>query len=172
MGLIAALLLILGFIFYLWWTNRVKGAPYIPMEADVAGRIVKLAKIDSDDTFYDLGSGDGRLVIAAAMKGARSYGVELDKLRVWYSRIWIRLLRLSNKATIIHKDIFETNLSNATVVCTYLLQETNDRLQKKLQEELKPGTRVVSLAFSFKNWIPKKIDRKGNRYGPIYYYEI
>lgn len=172
MGFVAALVLILGSIFYLWWINRVKGAPFIPMEADVAERIIKLAKINKNDIFYDLGSGDGRLVVAAAMKGARSYGVELDKLRVWYSRIWIRLLRLNEKATIIHKDIFETNLSDATVVCTYLLQETNDKIQEKLERELKPGARVISLAFDFKNRVPKKVDRKGNKYGPIYYYEL
>ena len=142
------------------------------MDADVCERITKMADVGEGDVFYDLGSGDGRVVIAAAMKGAKAYGVEMDKLRVWYSRAWIKLLRLDKQAEIIHGDIFETDLSKATVVCTYLLQETNDKLQGKLERELKPGTRVISVAFEYKGWKPTKTDLRGTIYGPIMLYEI
>ena len=147
------------------------GAPFVPMEPDVVERVINLAQIKPGEVFYDLGSGDGRLVIAAAMRGARAYGVEIDFLRVWYSRAWLKLLRFKN-AQIIRKNIFEVDLSGADVVCLYLLQETNEKIQAKLKKELKPGTRVVSVAFTFPGWKPVKVDPRGTVYGPIYLYRI
>jgi 16S rRNA A1518/A1519 N6-dimethyltransferase RsmA/KsgA/DIM1 with predicted DNA glycosylase/AP lyase activity len=149
-----------------------KDAPFVPTDPDVVQRVMKIAEVGETDVFYDLGSGDGRFVIAAAMKGASSYGVELDQLRVWYSRFWIWILRLGKNAKIINKDIFDVDFSNATVVCLYLLQETNNKIQKKLEKELKPGTRVVSVAFEFEDWIPEKTDPRGVIYGPLRLYII
>ena len=170
-------LLALGLLIFLivFWGPRVMRttkdrAPFVPMEPEVVGRVMDLAKVGKGDVFYELGSGDGRLVIAAAMQGAEAYGVEIDKLRVWYSRVWIKLLRLKN-AKIICEDIFKTDLRKATVVCLYLLQETNERIQEKLEKELKKGTRVVSVAFDFPGWKPVKIDPRGTIYGPIYLYQ-
>lgn len=171
----AILVVILAATALLWFpyiTQTTKtGAPFVPMEPDVVERVVNLAQIKQGEIFYDLGSGDGRLVIAAAMRGARAYGVEIDFLRVWYSRAWLKLLRLK-KAQIIRKNIFKVDLSGADVVCLYLLQETNEKIQAKLEKELRPGTRVVSLAFEFPNWKPVFIEPRGNIYGPIYLYKI
>lgn len=148
------------------------GAPFVGMDPDVVPRVMSIAEVKNGEIFYELGSGDGRLVIAAAMRGAKAIGVEIDTLRVWYSRIWIKLLRLSSHAQILHQNIFDTDLSDANVVCLYLLPETNEKIQSKLKRELKPRTRVVSVAFTFPGWKVEKIDPRGTIYGPIYLYKI
>lgn len=142
------------------------------MEADVAVRVIELAQVGEKDVFYDLGCGDGRLVIAAAMQGARGVGVEIDKLRVLYSRFWLWLFRLNHKAKIIEGDIFKTNISEATVVCTYLLPKTHQDLKSKLKKELKKGTKIVAVGFEYKGWQPIKVDPRGTIYGPIMLYKI
>ncbi len=142
------------------------------MEPGVVERVMRIARVGKGDVFYDLGSGDGRLVIAAALKGAKAYGVETDNLRVLYSRLWIKILRLEKKAKIIHDNIFKTKISNATVVCIYLLPETNKKLKKVLKKKLKKGTKVVSVGFRIAGWKPKLIDPRGTIYGPIRLYVI
>ena len=146
------------------------GAPWVPLEPFVVQNIMNMAKIKKDDIFYDLGSGDGRLVIAAAMQGAKAYGIEIDPFRVLYSRFCIFIFGLSFKAHIIHGDIFKTNLSNADIVTTYLLPETNKKIFPKLDQELKEGTRIVSAAFSFPKLKPIIINPDGPIYGPLYLY--
>jgi predicted RNA methylase len=168
------ILLVVGLIISLVYrrnhTTRY-GAPFVPLEPDVVANIIKLARIKKGDIFFDLGSGDGRLVIAAAMSGANAYGVEIDPLRVWYSRLWIRVWGLKSKATIIHKNVFDVDLSNANIITAYLLQETNNNLMAKLKREVKKGTRVVGIAFNFPEWKPTIIDKRGPIYGPLYLYE-
>jgi predicted RNA methylase len=165
---------LLVFLIVFWGPRVMKttkdGAPFVAMEPEVVERVMEIAKVGKGDVFYELGSGDGRLVIAAAMRGAEAYGVEIDKLRVWYSRVWISLLRLKN-AKIICGDIFKTDLRKADVVCLYLLQETNEKIQQKLEKQLKKGTRVISVAFDFPGWQPEKVDQRGTIYGPIYLYK-
>ena len=174
--MVAIFILVLVFIALVWWAFYVRlttgqGAPYIPLEREVVKEVIKLADIKADEIFYDLGSGDGRVVIAAAAAGARSYGVEIDKLRIAYSRLMIRLAGLDRHATILEQDIFATNLAHADVVFLFLLPETNEKLEQKLEQELKPGARVISAAFHFPNWKPLTINPNGPQYGPIYYYE-
>lgn len=147
------------------------GAPFVPMEPEVVTRIMHYARLSPGEVFYELGSGDGRLVMAAAAKGAIAYGVELDRFRVWYSRFWIKLLRLGKNAHIIHANIFDVDLSGADVVFLYLLQETNEKLEAKLNRELKVGARVISAAFNFPGWKPITVDPEGPIYGPLYIYE-
>lgn len=168
------LIAVLGYLFYYEWASYTTkaGAPYVPLEPDVVERIINLGEVTEKDVFYDLGSGDGRVVIAAAMKGAKAIGVETDLFRVLYSRFWIRIFRLEKRATIIHGDIFNQNYENATIVCTYLLQETNDKLKEKLEKELKKGTRIVSAAFKYEGWELIKVEPRGPIYGPLYLYKI
>lgn len=147
------------------------GAPFVPLEPDVVEHVMKLADIKPGQVFYELGSGDGRVVVAAALRGATAYGIEIDRFRVLYSRLWIKLLRLNKRAQILHENIFQVNLSNANIVFMYLLQTTNEALQQKLLLELKPGTKIISVAFTFPGWKPKTIDPHGSIYGPIYLYE-
>lgn len=170
MEVIILLLLPVGFVLYLRWAQNTKDAPYVPMNVDVVERVMRIAKIGPGDVFYDLGSGDGRLVIAAALHGAKAYGVELDKLRAFYSNFWIKLLRLSKNAKVINDNLFNVDLSKATVVNTYLLPETHEKLKQKLIKELKKGTKVTAVGFEYKDWKKVKIDPRGTIYGPIYLY--
>jgi SAM-dependent methyltransferase len=153
-------------------TNR-RDAPYVPSEGSVVEKMIHLADVKKGDTFYDLGSGDGRIVIAAAYCGALAFGIEADWLRVLMSRIWIRLFGLNKTAHILHQDIFKTDLSKADVISLFLLQETNEKLKDKLVKECKVGTRIVSYCFTFTNWKPTQIENiRESIYGPIYLYTI
>lgn len=168
------MVLAFGFIFYRWWRLHTQdaGAPYEGMDPGVVSRVMSIAHVGPKDVFYDLGSGDGRLVIAAAMLGAKAYGVEIDRLRALYSKLWLKVLRLDKRAKIIHGDVFKAKVSDATVVCTYLLPETHDKLKKKLKKELKKGTKIVAVGFEYKGWKSEKFHPKGGHYGPIYLYKI
>jgi len=168
-------LILLGIIFLLWKPYRHLttkfGAPFVPMETKVVERIMKLAGPLRGKTFYDLGSGDGRLVIAAALRGAQAYGVEIDPLRAYYSQLWIKLLWLSRQAKIIPENFFEVDLSNADVVTLFLLQPTNQLLKDKLFHQLKPGAKIISYGFTLEGWPPSKIHpNEGGIFGPIFVY--
>jgi SAM-dependent methyltransferase len=170
-GLLILLLIALLWIPYVRRTTKA-GAPFVAMEPEVVERVMKLAEVKKGDVFYDLGSGDGRLVIAAALHGAQAYGVEIGWTKVIYSRIWIFILRLRKQVKILHKNFFDVSLKDADVVSLYLLQETNQKLKEKLKKELKPGTRVISTAFTFEGWKPEKINSRGTIYGPIFLYRV
>ncbi len=171
LALIALVMIVFFWEPYIGRTTKL-GAPFVPAEPEVVARIIKLAQIKKGQIFYDLGSGDGRLVIYAAMQGAKAYGVEIDRLRVFYSRLWIKFLGLSQKAQIIQKNFFEVDLSEADVVCLFLLQETNQKLKEKIKREVKKGALVISYAFTFENWKPKLADpNPGSIYGPIFVYQ-
>lgn len=162
--------ILIGLVLYRNFANG-KDAPFVPMEADVVERVMQLAEVKEGDVFYDLGSGDGRLVIAAALHGAKATGIEIDKFRVWYSKLWMKIIRIKN-AKILNEDVFSMDLSDATVISTYLLPETHERLKTKLTKELKKGTKVVAIGFEFVGWKPVKIDPHGTIYGPIFLYEM
>ncbi|HUW21189.1 MAG TPA: SAM-dependent methyltransferase [Candidatus Bathyarchaeia archaeon] len=152
--ILGILILVFWFLYNLSFARF--GAPYVAMDPEVIKAVMKLADIKKGEIFYDLGSGDGRLVIAAALKGARAYGIEINSLRVFYSRLWIRLLRLGKNAEIIHDNFFNVNLSATDIVCVFLLQSTNQLLKEKFWQELKPGTRIISYGFTFEGWQPEK----------------
>jgi predicted RNA methylase len=107
-----------------------------------------MAKIGKGDLIYDLGSGDGGLLITAAKEfGARGLGVEIDPLRVWISRIAIRLTGQSENIKIIRKNFFDADITDGTVIFMYLIPKTLARLKPKLIKELKPGTRIVTFVY-------------------------
>jgi SAM-dependent methyltransferase len=164
-----SIFLLLKLVYLRTLTTRY-GAPFVPMEPEIVTRILDQVRIKKGDIFFDLGSGDGRLVIAAALKGAEAYGIEIDPIRVWYSRLWIYILRLSKRAKILKKNIFDVDLSKADIITAYLLPETHKLLQSKLEKEAKNGTRIVGIAFKFPGWKPSAIDPNGTIFGPIYYY--
>jgi len=158
---------------WLVWTSA-HGAPYVAIEMDVVERALEMARFGEDDAVYDLGSGDGRIPIMAALQHkAQAVGVELDFLRYLYSVLRVQMLRLGNQVRFLHQNIFETDLSEATVITMYLLQATNERLMKKFVAELRPGTRIVSAALTFPGWKPTIVDGEySTPYGPLYLYEI
>jgi cyclopropane fatty-acyl-phospholipid synthase-like methyltransferase len=113
--------------------------------------------VKPSDVVYDLGSGDGRIVIAAAKRfGARAVGIELDPALVQKSRDAAYYAGVADRATFIWKDIFEVDLSPATVVTVYLFPEVNARLLPKFQRELRPGTRIVSHQYPIGDWKPDR----------------
>lgn len=171
------ILTVIGTLIYICFTyKRSKsaefGSPYLPLTVDVVERIMKMAEIKKDDIFYDLGSGDGRLVIAAAKRGAKAYGVEINFFRVWCSRWNIFKKGLGNRAKIIRANLFEVDLSDATIVNVYLSQKTNNLLLPKLEKELKNGTKIFGVAFKFLGWEPVIVNPDGPTFGPIYLYRV
>jgi len=130
-----------------------KGAPWVPTSRKLVSKVLKMEDIKPGEIVYDLGSGDGRLVIAAAKEfNARAVGIEIDPFRVFYSRFKVSRLGLGDKVKIVRGDFFKFDLREADVVVMYLLQQTNDRLQSKLEKELKPTCRVASVVWKFKGW--------------------
>lgn len=123
-------------------------AAYVPTPQPVVERMLELAEVQSDDVVYDLGSGDGRIVITAAKRyGARGVGVDIDPQRVREARQNARTAKVTRRVRFRQADLFETPLRSATVVTLYLLPSLIERLIPKLQDELAPGTPVVSHAF-------------------------
>lgn len=115
-----------------------------------------LADVKADDVVYDLGSGDGRIVIAAAQRGARAVGVELDAALVQDSRDRAFAAGVAERATFVWQDVLKSDLHPATVVTLYLFPELNAKLAPKLRAELQPGTRIVSHRFPVGDWIPHR----------------
>lgn len=132
-------------------------APYVPTADEVVAEMLRGAKVGPGDVVYDLGSGDGRIVIAAARDfGARAIGIELDPALVQQSRDAANAAGVGDRATFVWKDIFEADLSPATVVTVYLFPEVNARLLPKFRRELRPGTRVVSHQYPIGDWRPDR----------------
>ena len=132
-----------------------KGAPYVPTPEHVVLRMLRLANVSAEDVVYDLGSGDGRIVILAAQKfGARGVGVEIDSQLVREARRRAERAGVADRVTFRQGNLFDTDLSDATVVTLYLWPDMNNRLRPKLQRELDPGDRVVSHSFDIDGWAP------------------
>jgi len=143
--LIALCILIISLI----WTSFL-GAPWVPTSMSMVRKMLEMADVGAEDVVYDLGCGDGRLVIAAARHyGARAVGFEIDPLRYLWCKLLILMLGLGDRVRIVFGDFFKADLGGADVVACYLLQSTNEKLQAKLEAELRPGTRVVSNTFTF-----------------------
>ncbi len=130
---------------------------YVPTSDTVVDAMLKLAKVSSGDVVYDLGSGDGRIVIAAAKKyGARGVGIDIDPERISESNENATEAGVTDKVEFIEADLFESDFSEATVVTLYLLSRLNERLRPILLEQLEPGTRIVSHAFDMGDWEPEE----------------
>ncbi len=133
-------------------------APYVATPIPVVKKMLELARVTSADTVYDLGSGDGRIVIAAAQKfGARAVGVELDDKLARESSERLATLGLRSRASILHANLFSTDLRPATVVTLFLWKDVNERLRPFLEKGLKPGTRIVSHDFAVPGWRPAEV---------------
>jgi SAM-dependent methyltransferase len=128
---------------------------YVQTPSEVVTEMLRLARVDRNDVVYDLGSGDGRLVIAAARDfGARGVGVEIDPKLVALGVESAQRAGVGDRVTFRQGDLFQTDLSDATVVTLYLSTAINLRLRPKLQRELRPGARIVSHAFAMGDWSP------------------
>jgi SAM-dependent methyltransferase len=144
--------------------------PYVPTPDEVVQSMLKLAGVHDGDVVYDLGCGDGRIVIAAARLGARGVGVDINPDRIREARLNARQAGVEDKVKFLEADLFTAPIQDATVVTLYLLPSVNLKLRPKLWKDLKPGTRVVSHAFDMGDWKPEKTDEVDNR--PIYFWTI
>jgi precorrin-6B methylase 2 len=134
-----------------------KIVPFVPTPQEVVEGMLQLAQVKKGDTVYDLGSGDGRIVITAAKKyGARAMGFEIDPELLKQSRANIKKEGLEKLAEIREQDILTVDLSPASVLTMYLLPSVNLKLKPKILSEMKPGSRVVSHAFDMGDWKPDK----------------
>ena len=134
-------------------------APYYPTPETIVEKMLQLGELKSGEKLYDLGSGDGRIVIMAAEKfHAQAIGVELDKDLWKQSTERIRKLGLEKSARIINGDLLKQNYSSADLVTVYLLPVSNDKVEPLLDRELKKGARVVSHDFEMKNWKAEKVE--------------
>ncbi|MDQ3369224.1 MAG: methyltransferase domain-containing protein [Myxococcota bacterium] len=132
---------------------------YVPTPEPVVKRMLTMAKVGPKDVVYDLGCGDGRIVIAAARDfGARGVGIDIDPQRVKEARANVEKAGVGDKVEIRQGDLFKLDLAPASVVTLYLLETLNEKLRPKLQRELRPGSRVVSQSFSMGTWQPAEED--------------
>ena len=126
--------------------------------------MLDLAKVTSDDVVYDLGCGDGRIVVAAVkQRGARGVGVDIDPDRIEDATRLALREGVTDRVTFVLDDLFEADFADATVIMLYLQPEPNLRLRPRLLDELRPGTRVVSLSYDMGDWAPDEVRRVAGR---------
>jgi len=131
--------------------------PYVQTPFHVVEAMLRLAEVTKDDVVYDLGSGDGRIVIAAVRDfGARGVGVEIDPRLVAESNRWASRNGVADRVRFVQQDLFQTDLTPATVLTLYITRELNLRLRPKILRELRPGARVVSHRFDMGDWAPDR----------------
>ncbi|MEB3178848.1 MAG: class I SAM-dependent methyltransferase [Nostocaceae cyanobacterium] len=156
--------------------NQAPDVVYVPTPQVVVNKMLELAKVTKDDVIYDLGSGDGRIVITAAQKfsARKGVGIEIDPKLVKQSQENAKTAGVSDRVDFRQQDLFTTDLREATVVTLYLLPELNVKLRPKLFKELKPGTRIVSHDFDMGDWKPEKVVKvKGDaREHTVYFWTI
>jgi SAM-dependent methyltransferase len=131
--------------------------PYVPTTNEAVQAMLKLADVKKSDIVYDLGCGDGRIVIAAAVTyGARGVGIDIDPDRIREAKENAKKAHVEDLVRFEEKDLFQADFHEATVVTLFLLPSVNLRLRPKLIQELKPGTRIVSNTFDMGDWKPDK----------------
>lgn len=155
--------------------EREPDVPYVPTPEEVVVRMLELAKVQKNDVLYDLGSGDGRIVITAAQKyGTRGTGIDINPERIREANANAQKAGVTNLVQFRQQDLFKTDLSDATVVTLYLLPDINLKLRPQLFRQLKPGTRIVSHDFDMGEWKPERVVQvQGpNRQHTLYYWVV
>jgi SAM-dependent methyltransferase len=136
---------------------KLPDVPYVPTDNTVVDAMLKLAGVKNTDVVYDLGCGDGRIVVRAAKNfGAHGVGVDINPVRIQEARDNAKRNDVEGLVRFEEADLFDTDIHNATVVTLYLLPQVNLRLRPKLLSDLRPGTRVVSHSFDMGDWKPEK----------------
>ncbi len=130
---------------------------YVPTPQPVVDAMLKLAGVHKGDVLYDLGSGDGRIVVTAAKEyGIRAVGIDINPERIKEANENAKQAGVTNLVTFRNEDLFEADIKEASVVTLYLLTSLNLKLRPKLWKDLKPGTRIVSQTFDMGDWKPEK----------------
>ncbi|MDI1483494.1 class I SAM-dependent methyltransferase [Polyangium sp. y55x31] len=140
-----------------------KDVPFVPTREETVARMLGIAGVTKDDVVYDLGSGDGRIVVMAAQKlGARAVGVEIDPVRIQEANNNAKAAGVTNRVEFRQQSLFDADIKDATVVTIYLLPSVNLRIRNKLLTELKPGARIVSHDFDMGDWRPDRKEKVGD----------
>lgn len=150
-------------------------APFVPSPQNVVDEMLRAARVKAGETVYDLGSGDGRVVITAAQKfGARAVGIEISPKEAKLSREKIAQAKLEDRVKIIEADALTADLSSADVVTLYFLTSSNDLIRPHLEKSLKPGARVVSHDYPIRGWKETRVEQVEayKRVHHLYVYEI
>jgi SAM-dependent methyltransferase len=143
-----------------------------PTDRRTVRRMLFLAGVREGESVVDLGCGDGRFVVLAARQfGAQSWGVEIDPFRVLLGRLWVRLARVGDRARIVRGDMYRADVSDADVVVLFLSPTANLKLQERLKQEMKPGSRIVSYYHPIWGWTPEEVG-EGIHGDPLYLYRI
>lgn len=145
--------------------SYVPHVPYVPTPEVVVKKMLEIAKAGPEDIVYDLGCGDGRIIITAAkdFNVKKAVGVEINDERIKEALENIKRNSVENKAVVVKGNFFEVDLSEATIVTMFLLTNVNEMLKPKLEKELKAGARVVSHEFEMRGWIPKEVIKVEDR---------
>ena len=144
---------------------------YVPTPPEVVEKMLRMAGVKEGDVLYDLGSGDGRIAIAAAKQyKVRGVGIDIDPQRIREAEDNAQAAGVTDLVQFRNEDLFQANISEATVVTLYLLESLNEKLRPKLLRDLKPGTRIVSHAFRMGDWEPERTDNVNGRM--IYFWTI
>lgn len=147
------------------WPPNSPWAPWWRTSKKRALAVCKLAKVKKNDIVYELGSGEGNVLIVAAREyGVRCVGIEIEPARAWLSRLDIWLRGLSKHIEIVRGNLFEKNISDASVIFVYLVPKTLRRLKKKFIKELKPGTKIISLRYEIDGWKYAAFDKDNQLY--------
>ena len=154
--------------------ERKADVPYVPTPNAVVTRMLEVANVKGDDILYDLGSGDGRVITAAQKHGTRGTGIDINPDLVRRSQTNAQTAGVADRVKFVQQDLFQTDLSDATVVTLYLLPDINLKLRPKLLRELRPGTRIVSHDFDMGEWKPERVERVQGfaRQHTIYYWVV
>ena len=150
-------------------------APYVGTPVPVVERMLELANLRTGETVYDLGCGDGRVLIVAAQKHRmKAVGVELSERLATSTTETLKKLGLSDLASVIHGDLMDVDLSGADVVTIYLLRDSNDLLRPKLEKSLRAGARIISHDYEIRGWRPTTVERiqASKREHKIYVYTV
>ena len=138
-------------------TTKPLDVPYVPTKEPIVDRMLQMAKVKPGDVLYDLGCGDGRIVITAAKRfGIRGVGIDIDPQRIAEAQDNARKAGVADRVKFIEGDLFDADIRDATVMTLYLLPDVNLRLRPKLLSDLKPGTRIVSHNYDMGDWKPAK----------------
>ena len=159
----------LPFLITFAWAGK-QGAPWVPSKSDDLNRFLRLANIQPGQKVYDLGCGDGRVLRAAAEKGAEAYGYEISLLPFFIAKIRCLLSPYRKNCHVMYKNFWSVNLKDADVVYFFLMPKIYQKLKEKFARELKFGAKVIAYVWPIEGWTPKMVDTINQR-PRIYLYE-
>jgi len=152
------LLLTIFFSFCLYYIIKNKLAIFFPSSKRMIDVVIEFANIKQNDVFYDIGSGDGRILVEAAKKGIKVVGIEKNRLLNWFAG---RKTKNFKNVKIIQGNIFKQKINDASIIVAYLSQQITKKLQKKIEKEVKKGTIIILIDHEFSDWKPDKIKKVG-----------